>query len=254
MTSLAPRVLAACAASVVALSCGKVPTFADGIAYISPIVFPSLAIAAGDTLRDSLGRVAPIRVLAFGAANDTLSVTPTFLVVSPLPPLITISPSGIVVASDTVRSVEIIGRVGERLQTTSARLEVVAQPDSIARTGTLDSLVALRPSSALQVNVSGARRGTRVPVTGIIVRYQITGVVPAKPIDPAELFFQDALRSDVRRSADTTDASGVASRTIIARAPQGTESVEIQASATSLKGIPLRGSPVRFILPVKKGT
>lgn len=253
MRSLAPRVLAACVASIVALSCTDVPTFADDIAYISPILFPSSAIAAGDTLRDSLGRVMPIRVLAFSPRDDTLPATATYLVTSPLPPLVTISPTGIVVAADTIRSVDIVGRVGDRLQTTSGRLEIVAQPDSIARTGTLDSLVALQASSPLQVNVSALRRGTRVPVPGIAVRYQITAVVPARTIDQKEFFFQIGLRGDLTRSVDTTDASGNASRAIIATAPQGTESVEVLASAKSLRGIELPGSPVRFVLRVKKG-
>jgi len=56
MRSLAPRILVACAASVVALSCGDVPTLADGIAYISPIVLPSMAehvVAVCSTARAS---------------------------------------------------------------------------------------------------------------------------------------------------------------------------------------------------------
>ncbi len=253
MRFLSPRVLAACAAAVIAVSCGDIPTFADDIAYISPILFPSSAIAAGDTLRDSLGRVMPIRVLAFSPTDDTVAATATYLVTSPLPALVTISPAGIVVAADTIRSVDIVGRVGERLQTTSGRLEIVAQPDSIARTGTLDSLVALQPSSALQVNVSASRRGARVPVPGIVVRYQITALVPARTVDAREFFFQIGQRGDLTRSVDTTDASGNASRAIIATAPQGTESVEVLASAKSLRGVELPGSPVRFTLRVKKG-
>ena len=253
MNALGSRTLAACGAIVVAIACGDVPTSAGGIAYISPIVLPSQAVAAGDTLRDSLGRVAPLRVYAIGTANDTISATPRFLVTS-LPAGVTISASGIVVALDSPRTVQIVGRIGDRLQTTTAALEVVSQPDSIAKSGTVDSLRVATPSSALQVTVTGRRRTTRVPVKGIIVRYAITNIYPSRPVNPTEVFFPDGLRGNLTLAVDTTDASGVASRSITASALTGIDSITVQVAATSLRATPLGGSPVRFTLPVKKGT
>ncbi len=253
MSALGPRVLAASAALAVAIACGDVPTSADGIAYITPVVLPSMAVVAGDTLRDSLGRVAPVRVFAIGAANDTIPTTPSFIVTS-LPAGVTISPTGIVVALDSPRTVQFVGRIGERLQTTTAVLEVVAQPDSMARTGTVDSLALAVESSPLQVSVTGLRRGTRVPVRGIVVRYQITNVYPAQPVNDSTVIFLIGLRGNRTRAVDTTDQSGVTSRTISASVLQGIDSVVVQATATSLRALPLGGSPVRFVLPIKKGT
>lgn len=253
MSVLGTRTLLVCAAILVAIACGDVPTSADGIAYITPIVLPSQALVAGDTLRDSLGRVAPLRVFAIGENDDTIAATPTFLVTS-LPAGVTISPSGIVVALDSLRSVQIIGRIGERLQTTTAILEVVAQPDSAAKTGTVDSLALAQASSPLQVTVTGVRRGTRVPVRAVVVRYQIANVYPAKPVSATEFFFSNGVRGDLTRAVDTTDASGVASRSITSSVATGVDSVAVLATVLSLRGTPLRGSPLRFVLPVKKGT
>ena len=59
------------------LSCGEVPTLASGIAYISAVELPSQVVIAGDTLRDSLGRAAPLRVRAFDKNDKEVSGTTT---------------------------------------------------------------------------------------------------------------------------------------------------------------------------------
>ena len=103
------------------------------------------------------------------------------------------------------------------------------------------------------MTVTGLRRGERAPSKGIVVRYRIVSTTPARTVDPAFFFFPDGLRGDLTRAADTTDASGIASRTIIASDVTGLTSIRVEASATSLLGAPLAGSPVVFDVPVKKG-
>lgn len=253
MSSLAPRVLAACAAGAFVLACGEVPTFDDGIAYITTVQLPSPAVAAGDVLRDSTGTPVPLRVLAYDANDQLVSgITPTF-VVTPVDTGVHIDAAGLVRVSDSVRTVQIVGRVGTRLQTVVATLDIVAQPDQIAPAGTVDSLRLATASSALQVAVTGLRGGARTPVKGIIVRYRIAGTTPARPVVAASYFFPDGLRGDLTRAADTTDASGIASRAIIASDVTGLTSIQVEASATSLRGTPLAGSPVVINVPVKKG-
>ena len=51
-------------------------------------------------------------------------------------------------------------------------------------------------------------------------------------------------------SVDTTDASGNASRRIRA-VPFGFDSVAIMVSANNLKGVPLPGGPIRFVVSTK---
>ena len=250
MRSLGPRHLAAIAACIVAFSCGSIPTLADGIAYISPIQLPALAIAAGDTLRDSLGRVTPLRVSAFGSNDDTIPGILARFIVATVPAGVTIDANGIVTAFDSLRTVQIVGRIGDHLQTAPSTLEVVAQPDLMAATGNLDSLAVNTPSSALQVTVTGDRKGTRVPVNGILVHYRIMFPVMSDSI----LFFTQGVRSNLSQTTDTTKNGGAASRTIASSNLQGfPDTIVVEATARNLKGVPLAGSPVTFTIPVKKG-
>lgn len=254
MTRNAVRAAALLGAAGLALACGEVPTLAGNIAYISPLLLPAPAVAAGDVLRDSLGNVAALSVVAYDQHNSVVTgITPTFLV-SSFPAAVSIDANGRVTAQDTVVSVQLVGRVGDRLQTTPATLEVVPQPDSMAAAGTVDSLRVAQSSSGLQVNVTGVRGGTRVNVKGIIVRYRISHMWPEQPVDSTLVLFPPpfALTSALTRATDTTHASG-ASRAIQISTNRGIDSVEVTASGTNLKGAPLGGSPVRFVLPVKRG-
>ena len=254
MRPIAPRVLVACAACVAVLSCGGLPSLADGIAFISPIILPAPAVAVNDTLRDSLGRVAPLVVQAFDQKDNPITNVTTSFLVTTLPAGVKIDANGIVTAPDSIRTVQIVARIGERLQTAATNLEVVAQPDLMAASGGVDSLVANQPSSALQVAVTGDRRGTRVPVPGIIVRYRIVSTVPSRTIDPTLFFFTEGQRADLTRTVDTTlTSSQTTSRAIIASDVTGLTSITVEARANNLKGVPLPGSPVRFVIPVKKG-
>lgn len=236
------------------LSCGEVPTLDEGIAYISPIILPAPAVAIGDTLRDSLGVAAPLRIAAFGRNDEPLpDPAATFLpTVAPSP--ISISGAGIVTASDTVsavRTVQVVGRVGNKLQTTQASLLVVPQPDSLDRTSDAVVTRALPTFDTLRVTVTGLNTArTRVTVPGIVVRYRVAGVYgPGR--DTAAVFLtldgRTASRPDSLVAIDTTDASGLASRTLVA-AGKGVDSVIVIVRARSLKNVPLKGDSLRFVL------
>jgi hypothetical protein len=184
------------------------------------------------------------------------NVAVTFVVTS-VPPGVTIDANGIVVALDSIRTVMLVGQAENRLQTSPDSLWVVQQPDSIAKSGTVDSLVKLTYSSPLQVRVTGLRRGTRVPVRGIIVRYQITKVNGVASVDSALYKLVDDSKTpsaiDPRLAVATTDVNGIASRLLLPIDTAKFVSVEVQARATDLRGRVLPGSPVTFLLPAKKG-
>jgi hypothetical protein len=259
---LSSRVLAGAVLGVVALSCGEVPTFPDGIAYISPVILPAPAVALGDTLRDSLGRAAPVRVFALGVNGDTIAgITPTFVVTTVPGKSLTVDAAGFVVG-DSVRSAQVVGRVGDRLQTPPAQLEVVRQPDSIAATeatkskiGDISTGEVFAMSNPLNVLVSTGATATRSPVRAIVVRYAITRIFPlTAPIpDTTVVLIDDVNRflgTTGRFAVDTTNTTGNASRRLRA-VPFGFDSVEITATANDLKGMALRGSPVRFVVTTK---
>jgi hypothetical protein len=245
------RHLALLGAVVAVVACGDVPTLENGIAYISAIQLPAPAVAAGDTLRDSLGRVTPVTVVAYDRSNLPIPGVEVNYVITTLPAGINIDSSGVVTGFDSIRTVQFVARVGSRLQTEVAQLEVVAQPDTIVQATSPDSIVAATPSGPLTVNVTGPRRGLRVPVKGIVVHYRIAALYPTRPVDSTLVFFPNGQTTAV----DTTTAvPGSASRTVILSSTTGVDSVAVNATANNLRGKPLGGSPVRFVLHVKKGS
>ena len=258
-----PARLAGVALALVVLSCGEVPTLPGGVAYISPVILASPAVALGDTLRDSLGVVTPLKLFAIDAEGDTIpSVTPLFVVTTVPGPSVHLTPTNLAIG-DSVRSAQIVGQVGTRLQTPVALLEVVRQPDSIAASSATNarfpapSAGTVTPVVPLEVSVTSPPTATtaRAGVRSIIVRYAVTRIFPASASipDTTLVLIDDSGRFRLPTgltSVDTTDVAGSASRQIRA-IPLGFDSVEVSATANNLRGIPLRGSPIRFVVTTK---
>jgi hypothetical protein len=255
--------LAGAALAVVSLSCGEVPTLPGGVAYISPVILPSPAVALGDTLRDSLGVVTPLKLYAIDAEGDTIpSVTPLFVVTTVPGPSVHLTPTNLAIG-DSVRTAQIVGQVGTRLQTPVALLDVVHQPDSIAASSATNARFPAPSAGAvtsvvpLEVSVTSPPTGTtaRAGVKSIIVRYGVTRIFPASASipDTTLVLIDDSGRFRLPTgltSVDTTDVSGSASRQIRA-IPLGFDSVEVSVTANNLRGIPLKGSPIRFVVTTK---
>ena len=255
--------LAGAALAVIALSCGEVPTLPGGVAYISPVILPSPAVAFGDTLRDSLGVVTPLKLFAIDNEGDTVpSITPLFVVTTIPGPSVHLTPTNLAIG-DSVRTAQIVGQVGTRLQTPPAFLEVVRQPDSIAASTATNARFPAPTAGAvasvvpLEVSVTSPQFGTtaRAGVKAIIVRYAVTRIFPASAAipDTTLVLIDDSGRflfPTGRTSVDTTDAAGNGTRQIRA-IPLGFDSVEVSVTANNLRGIPLRGSPIRFVVTTK---
>ena len=266
-TTLSPALLGGAALAVAALACGDIPTFQEGVAYISPVILPAPAVALGDTLRDSTGAVAPLQLFGIDSDGDTVrTITPVFVVTTVPGPTVTLTSANLVIG-DSVRPVQIVGQVGSRLQTPVATLDVVRQPDSITATGATSARFPaptgtdVTSTATLGVSVTSppATAGTtvvpRAGVKSIIVRYEVTQVFPATATIPdTTLVLLDEtgrfLLPTGRALADTTDQAGNASRRIRA-IPLGFDSVEISASANDLRGVPLKGSPIRFVVTTR---
>ncbi len=244
------------AALATLLSCGEVPTLANGIAYISAVQLPSPVVIAGDTLRDSLGRVAPLRVRAFDKNEQEVPGTTTTWFVSPADTGIHIDANGILRTSDSLRVVHLVGRIGDRLQTAEALLYVVPRPDQVVGAGLTDPIVGAPGKGTLQVTVTGTRKTVRGPVRGVVVRYRIVAVNDSPIVDSTRVFLVDdaniPLRNAFSMAVDTTNESGVASRFVAVSDTTGIRKVEISATVRSLRGETIAGNPVTFVLPLKK--
>ena len=258
-----PALLAGAACLVIGLACGEVPTLPGGVAYISPVILPSPAVALGDTLRDSLGVVTPLKLFAIDNAGDTIrTVTPLFVVTTVPGKSVSLTATNLAIG-DSVRTAEIVGQVGTRLQTPRAALDVVLQPDSLAASSSTSArfpapgtgAVTSRVSLAVSVTSPPAATTSRAGVKSIIVRYAVTRLFPATATLPdTTLVLVDEsgrfLLPTGRTATDTTDASGTATRDIRA-IPLGFDSVEVTARANNLRGVPLKGSPIRFVVTTK---
>ena len=256
MKLIPSRRAGALAAVAIVLACGTVPTFSDGIASVSAIELPSLVVIGGDVLRDSTGAAAPLKVEAFDIGGNVITgITPVY-VVTPVDTGIHIDANGFLTASDSIRVVHIVARIGDRIQTTQAQLNVVPLPDGIAGTGTTDPLVGFPAKGPLQVTVTGTRKGTRAPTQGVVVSYKIMTVNGSTTVDPLKVFLVDdqnlPLRNAPTAAVDTTDASGIAKRFVVVSDTVGINTIEIRATARPLKGETLSGNPVTFTLPLKK--
>jgi hypothetical protein len=247
------------AAAVATLSCGEVPTLESGIAYYTPVQLALPAVAAGDTLRDELGRPAPLRVVAFTRDSQVIGGLTVAFVPTAIPADVTIDPlTGILVARDTLRSVQLVGQINGRFQTSVATLQIVPQPSAISRTdgASADSTYPLPAIRPLPVAVTGTYRGVSTPVNGILVRYRIDSLRPRNlDVGNAILIVPGGgpQRPDSTAAVDTTKSAGNATRTVVVSAGSPVESVFVSASARRLRdGALLVGSPARWVVVVRR--
>lgn len=247
-------------ATALPVACGDVPTLENGIAYYTPVQLPLPTVALGDTLRDSLGVARPLRIQAFTRDSQEVTGLSVFFLPTTLPSLVKIdSATGYVVANDTATgTVQIVGRIGERLQTSVTSLLVVPEPTTLARADDAASDVALTLPvlKDLPVTVTGTFKGASATINGIIVRYRVDSLVPATlPAGSAILVNDSALplRPDSTIAVDTTSAAGTAMRRLLVVAGSGVQRVYVSVSARRLHDAqPLAGSPVRFVVDIKQ--
>ena len=217
MTRARPVLLALGAVSWWLVSCRDIGTPQGGVLSVGRVLLPSPGIVAGDTLRDSTGVVAPLRVMAFGVNGDTIVSAPATFVVLDTGAFLD---GSLVIADATAagRKVRIVGTVAG-LQTRPETVKVALSPDTIAAT---DSLVHHRVYSAIGDSVfASADVATTVShkgggsVEAVIVRYAFE----LTPSGATQALFNGNTPSD----RDTTDAAGHASRTVrIQRAKKAT--------------------------------
>ena len=216
-----PRLaLAVVFAAMAVAACFGIETPPGGIAAISPVVPPSPSVVREDTMRDSTGAAAPLRVYAFTSGGDTIrGLVPRFTV---LGTALHIANDSFVVG-DTVRdSVRIVADIGSEkspIQTPPFGIPVTVPPDRIsAPTGdttriewTFDPTLkdSLQWSDPLSVTLLGPGDSA---VVGFLTDYTITTPLVARGTAPSAFIAASQIR--VPGTRDTTDATGTAGRTV----------------------------------------
>lgn len=245
---ISPAVFALMTFAATVVACTDIPTASDSILSFSVDPLPSPSVVVGDTLRDSLGVVKPVTVTAFNFQGDTVR-SPGLRFLSFSRGIKVDSLTGIVTGDSAQTGAQIIATVGS-IQS-FITIGVALKPDSMIASNARDSLsysltdTTLNTSPALGVKLLHGK-GTDSAVVGYRVSFTVVS-----PIGTLAQLVND--RGVAGTTADTTDASGIASRRIklnVAQLTSATDSVVVMASA-SYRGVAVRGSPVKLVLKYK---
>lgn len=245
-------------ALLVAAGCLDLSTDPDEIVAIEFNDLPWPSVVAGDTLRDSTGVVAPLSARLLDGDGDEVTGEVEFLSQDGD---VRVVAGGRIVADDTASGTARLLASTTGIQSTTRSIEVVAAPDSADPDGTISPLSWVVPDDAT-LNVS-VPLGLRVldsdpdgpaGVRAWIVSFDlhVAGQAVGKTDTTQVFLVNEAGRVSY---ADTTDAQGRATRRVRLRIAPGLtppDSAVVTVRA-SYKGLPLAGSPVRWVLPIRPG-
>jgi hypothetical protein len=191
----------------------------SGVFAISPLLLPSPGMVMGDTMRDSTGAIAPLRVIAFSASGDTIAgTTATFVTLNTKAHLV----GGTILVADDTGGARVLGGIGA-LQTLPETVKVTLSPDTLYAADSAHHLKTysilggdtLVTSAELTARVSHKSGATLSDVNAVIVRYSIVRAPPAKGTIPTITLMNGSLVS----TRDTT-LGGRAARTVRLRVSQ----------------------------------
>lgn len=237
-------------AAMLITACRGVNTDPSAVASVELKPFASPSVIVGDTLRDTLGVVQPIHGIAFNIQDDSLSDVPiryraldTGLVVDSI--------TGIVFGrSITNTPVRLIAEA-RGLQTQMRTVTVVPEPENVVAINAVDSIFYAFSdtsllSSPLELLIWHGTGVDSVPVQAYLASFTIQAPSPS-PF--AELVGDNGVSSFI----DTTGTDGKASRRIRLRPRALVNEADsvVVLGTVKLRGSPLAGSPVRFVLHIR---
>lgn len=241
------------AAALALAACFDFSTDPDEVIAIELADFPWPSVVAGDTLRDANGAVAPLVARLFDGNGDVVAGAVEFL---PDRLGVRVIEGNALVADDTATGQVGILASSPTVQSIVRQLEIVATPVTLAADANVFPLEWVVPDDP-QSNTSQAI-GARVLAadgTGVrswVVTFQLEAagrVIP--PGDTTQIFLIG--ESGQPSSVDTTDVAGRASRRVRLRVLPGLTPPDsaILTLTASYRGVPLAGSPVVLVLPLR---
>ncbi|HTE47585.1 MAG TPA: hypothetical protein VK636_20245 [Gemmatimonadaceae bacterium] len=231
-----------------------------GAASISVLQLPSPNVVVGDTMRDSLGVATPLSVIAYDANNAKLADITALFFISDSSHTAHLN-GGSVLIGDKLGSVQLVGQVGG-LQTPPVLVPVTVAPTKFAG-------VPIKPDTALFVPIStdsatsvgsfalaATLKGDTTAALSFVVKYTLSKAPQTKPGSPPAVYLSD-IPGHIS-AVDTTDATG-ATRSLVVNSlyladpkllVDGADTAVVIIS-TSYKGVPVSGSPITVVLPLK---
>lgn len=241
------------AATIGVAACLDYSTDPDVVVAIEFAPFPSPSIVAGDTLRDASGAVAPMVARLFNSTGDEITGPVEFI---PQQPILHVVDGDKLVAD--LGSSGAVGVFASTIgvQSVAQQVEIVPVPATFSTDAPVIPLEWVVPDDPNR-NVSspvGARvtSAANAGVRSWIVTFQLEAggrVIPESDTSQVFLIGDNGRPSYV----DTTDQSGRVARRVRLRIAPGLippDSAVITMS-TSYRGVPLTGSPLRVVLPVR---
>jgi len=238
----------------------------DGAASISALLLPSPSVVVGDTMRDSNGVVAPLRVTAYDANSAPIEGLSTSFFITDTAKLAHLANSSFLVG-DKQGTIHVIGQV-TGVQTVPATVPITVAPTTFALSTTAlpDTLVVPLKGSTDLTSASTLTQAIGVTLKGVgdtaslgfVVKYELVSAPATKPGSSTAAVF---IVGDGGKPSlvDTTDAGG-ASRSVVVKSAlladaalqsgAKSDSVVVRIS-TFYKGKAVSGSPIRVKLPLK---
>jgi len=251
-----PGRLTATAVAVLALSgCVDLSTNPNEIVAIEFAPLPYPAVVVGDSLRDSLGVVAPLQGKLLNGSGD-VATKPAMIFFS-LDTIVDVSTSGVTVAHQTVGTARLLAS-GGGLQSVIRTLDTTLLPDTLTVDAAPDTLRLTIPDDAtantstdLRLKLQSISGGGTVRSWVITFKLQYRSADIA-PTDTSLLYLSNESGRPSR--VDTTDASGLVSRRLRFKVIPGQvpalDSVIVTAEA-KYKGALVPGAPARMVVRVK---
>lgn len=236
------------AGAILGAACFEVPTGANDVLSIQFDRLASPSVVVGDSLRDTLGVVAPLSIVAFNYSGAEVIDPP--VVFSAVDRGIRVDSLTGIVAGDSARATARVFATVSGL-TISTPVAVVLRPDTVLGSNARDSLSysvldTANISAPLSIKVVHTTPADTTAVPSYLVSFRVVS-----PVDTA--FARLVTETGARSTLDTTDAAGVAGRRVridVARLTSAVDSVIVQAFVR-YRGVNVRGSPARLVLKVK---
>ena len=220
------------------LSCKDIPAPEEGILSLSPVQLPSPGLVVGDTMRDSTGVAAPLRVVAYGVSGDTVAAPSLkFVIIDTFVVQGAHLTGAYLVGDKEGKTVRVIGST-EAIQTQPVSVKVTLRPDTLVAA---DSIVHHRTYGVLDTVYSDLNAivrnngATAAGVEMIRVDYAIEKQPPGAN-GASTIALVTGRSSNTLSSRDTTDGSGMATRTarLVAslKTTTGTDTALISATAS----------------------